>query len=273
MSAAAVHREVKELAAQAVVLFSAGLIDDGSRAWRDAVVRLVPHMPPETESHPEPVGPGAFDGSARFDGAFSLHPLMSLSSLSPPSSLGLDDRVFSVYASAVHYHPAVKALEPATTVSCEDLGMAASCFYNLGLCHHLRSLMGVSTPEIDLDKAVSYYKAAQNLLIQAGVWVGAIGHETTLQASFNVGDAPLGPRVLGLALLNNMGCIYDRRYEIAASRATLDAFHSLLKSIIADAHLESEAFIPFLTTAALYPSRGDGGGSVAAFTDIHAPCA
>jgi hypothetical protein len=292
MTTAAARSEVQILASQAVVLFSIGLIEDASHAWSAALALLAPLLPDDAaESCPDPTRPGFAGGTVRFTGTYSVHSILSGSTLSPPGCLRLDDRIFSVYACAVHYRPGrgprpaareadrageSLASEAAAAERHEDLGTAVACLYNLGLCCHLRSLLGVSTAETDLRRAERCYRTAQSVFSKATF--GGMAGGAALRASRGGDAVPAGARVLGLALLNNLGCVHDRRYDLAASLAALEALRSLLAPVAAavgardghllgDAGVEPEAFLPFLVTATLHP------GGERAGTGIHAPCA
>jgi hypothetical protein len=287
INAGAVRSEVERLTGQAANLFGHGLIDDASGAWQAILNLLGPQMlESDVEKGPEQESiDDSSPGSCHLRGTFMVQPLLSDSTLSSPSCLTLDDRIFSVYANAVHYFPGGEQRQHQRFAGVfEDRGTVAACMYNLGLCSHLRSLLSVSGEKTHLDAALRYYDAAQNVLVWAGAGacVAGGGVRGTLLSSNAIGDGaaiiPPGARALGLALLNNRGCIYDRRFELEASRAALRDLRSLVLPVIsamaredcasADS-VEVEAFSTFLMTAVMHHDRG--GEDQAIY--IHAPCA
>jgi hypothetical protein len=107
-----------------------------------------------------------------------------------------------------------------------DASAVAAASFNLGLCWHALATQGSRDTPILLDRAVEYYQTARQLLVMQQRLDNA---ENISKLGF-VADDPMdhGRLFLSLALLNNMGHIFQRRHDWTGVRRCLDELHSLL---------------------------------------------
>jgi hypothetical protein len=254
MSAAPVRSEAKRLTALAMSLFSEGDIEGAFRSWRGALGQLIPRMVVAADAKGSDSA-AAVSRDERVPGTFSVQPFTDgeATPLGSLEALTLDDRSFSVYATAFHYqyspaHPAEADNESGQrTVRSDDLAFAATVLYNMGLCSHLLSLLrrgpGLANPSACQDMALRSYGAAQGLLAEA---LAASAHRPVA-----VDPQTPGIRLLGLALVNNRACIFERRYDNDGACRELRELLALLTPYRGEG-AEREALLPFLLTAALH---------------------
>jgi hypothetical protein len=269
------RKEIDSMCTDAAILFSTGHIQEASLRWHGVVSRLVPLVTADlANGAAEAEAPSAV---GRLRGEFWVHPHRELpSSLSPLSSplsssskMSSGDRTFAAYASAIRYvaHPRLaRSLD-------DDLVLAATSVFNLGLCHHLQALLHGGDREASMcAKALRAYGASLRILEGAGLCLLEDGEG---EQQHQPQEQQRGVALLELALANNIGHIYDQTHSHDGVLRQLEVLHGLLgsldprpgpcpcpaesESLSSSSWIEawSELYAPFLLTAALYPdSRG-----------------
>ena len=223
----AVRKQIEDMCCEASLLFSTGHIQDASLKWHGVVRRLLPMVTDGLE------GPGGDEdpAPARLKGAFWVHPL----AWEHPSSTMITsgDRTFAVYASAIQYcvssHPSSVSMQ-------DDLVLAATSVFNLGLCHHLQALLhGDQDAPKRYEKALRAYWASQRILEGSGLFCSSCmmcrrPHYEAPEAS----REQQGLRLLQLALTNNIGHVYDQTHSHDDARRQLEILHSLVEALYRD---------------------------------------
>lgn len=247
MATLASRTEIDDMSAKAFVLFSTGHIQEASQMWHGVVRRLLPLVTSDLAE------PGLGNSEAEcLTRTLVAHPPWEMASPAHSSLITSEDRTFAVYASAVQYaaHPSV-----ARTLD-DDLALAATSVFNLGLFHHLQGLLGggESDASRSYEKALRAYRASQQILEGSGL-CGSL-EEADPQPPQHPGLI-----LLQLALANNMGHLHDQMHSHDDARLQLGILRSLAASLDRAmmttpspmAREETEEFVPFLLTAALYP--------------------
>jgi hypothetical protein len=255
------------MCADATILFSTGHIQEASLRWHGVVSRLVPLVTADlaagAAAEAEPPSAG------RLRGEFWVHrhrevPSSSLSHFSSSSSSRITsgDRTFAAYASAIQYvaHPRLaRSLD-------DDLALAATSVFNLGLCHHLQALLHGGDREASLHaKALRAYGASLRILEGSGL---CLPEDEEVHQAQHRQQQQRGVALLQLALANNMGHIHDQMHAHDGVLRQLEVLHGLLYSLdprpcpdesesLSSSGIEawSDLYAPFLLTAALYPDR------------------
>lgn len=256
------RKEIESMRADAVILFSTGHIQEASRMWHGVVRRLLPLVMGALSEPGEAVEEAAVP-APRLNGEFWVHfpGDVTRSPSSSSSKIASGDRAFAVYASALEY-----VVNPRFDQTLyDDLALAATSVFNLGLCHHLQALLlpgggGTRDATKSYEKALRRaYGASQRVMDESGLG-------TFLEAASHQRH---GLGLLQLALANNVGHIHDQMHSHDGVRQQLLTLHGLLllSSPPLDRPLANAApsplstsieawldlYAPFLLTAALYP--------------------
>jgi hypothetical protein len=253
------------LCADAAALFSTARIQEAAAAWHLLLRRLLPRvtdaLDAALDAAPTPDAPASV-AVARLKGTLSVHPL---SEDSHWPSLTSGDRTFTVYASAIQYLPSPRSEGSGPE---DDIAIAATSVYNLGLCHHLQALMHGDRATSCFEKALRAYDAAQRMLEAAGFLEFLSSPPSTA-----VAPQHRSMELLLFAITNNVGHVFDQLHAHDVARRQLEFLHLLVASLgrstaVPEADLASGTgpFAPFLLTTALHPCRRGVGPH-------HAPCA
>jgi tetratricopeptide (TPR) repeat protein len=246
------------LGADATAMFAAWKIQEAASAWKLALRRLLPRVTAALDAAGDVVDAPESGPVVRFRGTCTVHPLTEDSYASSDwSSVTSGDRTFAVYASAIEYHASIprSSATAAAGLLADDLAMAATSLFNLGLCHHLQALLRGDRATACYDKALKAYDAAQRILEGAGLfdglsaapWAAPQQHHHELH-------------LLMFALTNNVGHVLDQLHAHDAAHQQLVLLHVLAASLRRTSTNASEAgpFAPFLLTAALHPPHHRG---------------
>jgi hypothetical protein len=239
MDTLAFRKEIDDMSAEASLLFLTGHIHEASLLWHGVVRRLLPLVTADLAE------PGADDETApRLEGAFLVHPPLEMASHAHASIITSGDKTFAVYASAIQYvaNPSFER-----TLD-DDLALAATAVFNLGLFHHLQALLHGDRGARCYEKALRAYGAAQRILDESGLCSTREREEQHQRR---------GLLLLHLALANNIGHIHDQIHAHDDVRRQLEILHSLVASLDRATSPtlleETERFVPFLLTATMYP--------------------
>jgi hypothetical protein len=255
MDTLAFRKEINDMSAKASLLFSTGHIHEASLMWHGVVRRLLPLVTADAAE------PGADDDATApsLAGAFWVHPPLEMSSWAHSTMITSGDRTFAVYASAIQYvaHPSCEKRS-----GDDDLALAATAVFNLGLFHHLQALLHGDRATRCYEKALRAYGAAQRILDESGLSCRVCPSQPSTERDEQHQHQQRGLLLLHLALVNNVGHICDQIHSHDDVQRQLETLHSLVASLDRATALspaaptllgETETFLPFLLTATLRP--------------------
>jgi hypothetical protein len=249
MDTLAFRKEIDIMSSKASLLFSTGHIHEASLLWHGVVRRLLPLVTADAAD------PGADDDATApsLVGAFLVHPPLEMSSRAHATMITSGDRSFAVYTSAIQYvaHPSCERSAD------DDLALAATAVFNLGLFHHLQALLHGDRASRCYDKALRAYGASQQILDESGLSCRGCPSQPSTERDEQQLQRQ-GLLLLHLALANNVGHICDQIHSHDDVQRQLETLHSLVASLdratAAPTLLgETETFLPFLLTATLRP--------------------
>jgi hypothetical protein len=250
------------MCADAAALFSSSLIQEAAASWRGILRQLLPQVTLTLASADGDAFEYATPGQSlmiHLQGAFTAHPLSDSAYYSLLPTLTSGDRTFTVYASAIQYHP-----DPGVVAAGleDDIAIAATSLFNMGLCHHLQAILHEDRATAFYEKALRAYDSSQRILEAAGL-LGCLWSECTSPQHEHT-------RLLLFALTNNVGHVFDQLHANDVARQQLELLRFMVASLgraMTAAEIASEAgpFAPFVLTTALHPCHRT--------ICPHAPCA
>jgi hypothetical protein len=251
----AARSELVSMCADATALFSSSMLQEAAASWRGILRQLLPQVTLAlASSDADALAADATSGPSPMiylRGTFTAHPLSDSASCSSRllPSVTSGDRTFTVYASAIQYHPNTRGVPAAAGLE-DDIAIAVTSLFNMGLCHHLQAILYGDRATACYEKALKAYDSAQRILEAAGQ-LGCLWSACASPHHHHM-------RLLLIALTNNVGHVFDQLHADNVAHQQLELLHFMVASLgraMTAVELASDAgpFAPFVLTTALHP--------------------